>query len=501
MGHSLDLHRPRFSSTAFFVMFRSLASSLLSFLAILLLAFVFVLLWSGSEGLTFTRAELPGDRTTVAVIAEYVKANTVAETEVKMEVEEPADAPMAGGGGNGANVVLWLSVPGFRNDYLEKAETPYLDQLVADGGSTNKMRPSFPCTTFPAHATMATGVLPSVHGIVADQLRLAEGQVEPITDGSKLLVEPIWTTATRQGVKTLVHDWPLSTKQAGENAAAISLDSLNPELNDEARFTAAFEAWKAHSAAATAPDGTDKLRLVMLRLTDVLQAGLVHGPRGDDTYKAVTAFETSLKSFVEKVQAEWAALAPPDANLIIFLTTDHGMTEVEKNINLVNLLGPEMMANAEIVSHDAVANLYFKALPANEGEKKLFLSKFDSELGKRIYFRTIRKEELPPEWSYAHPERTGDRVLVLKSSYAFTDVATPEAVSTPTESNGHFGAFGYPVEESSRMSGQVILSGYPKSPAAGDLGEVGQLSFHATVCKLLGIEPAAGAVTDTLTLR
>ena len=177
------------------------------------------------------------------------------------------------------------------------------------------------------------------------------------------------------------------------------------------------------------------------------------------------------------------------------------MAEVEKNINIAKLLGPDMMANAEIISHDAVANLYFKALPGSEGEKKIFLSKFDSELGKRIYFRTIRKEELPPEWGYANAERTGDRVLVLKSSYAFTDVETPEAVSTPTESNGHFGAFGYPVEESSRMSGEVILTGYPKSPASGALGEVGQLSFHATVCKLLGIEPAAGAVTDTLKLQ
>jgi hypothetical protein len=54
------------------------------------------------------------------------------------------------------------------------------------------------------------------------------------------------------------------------------------------------------------------------------------------------------------------------------------------------------------------------------------------------------------------------------------------------------------VEESIRMSGQFIIAGYPDSPATGSLDEIGQLSFHATVCKMLGIAPAEGAVTDTL---
>ena len=59
----------------------------------------------------------------------------------------------------------------------------------------------------------------------------------------------------------------------------------------------------------------------------------------------------------------------------------------------------------------------------------------------------------------------------------------------------------HPVEESIRMSGQVFIAGFPKSPLSGALDVIGQLSFHATVCKILGIEPAPGAVTDTLPLR
>ena len=157
-----------------------------------------------------------------------------------------------------------------------------------------------------------------------------------------------------------------------------------------------------------------------------------------------------------------------------------------------------MMKNCVIVAHDAIANLYFKGLPENEGEKKIFIDKFDNELSKRIYFRTVKKEELPAEWAYQNAERTGDRVLVLKTGYAFADVKASEPVFDPTEGPGFFGAFGYPVEDSVRMSGQIFMAGYPKSPLSGALDEVGQLTFHATICKILGIQPAAGAATDTL---
>lgn len=496
-------------------MFRSLASSLITLVAILLFAFVLLFLWSGSEGIQFTRAAFEGDKTTVAVLEEYRRANMEA-TEVAMkddeDDEEMTDEPAAQNSGDGPAVVVWINIPGFRGDYLEKAEAPFLKKLATDGAATNKLRPSFPCLTYPSHITMATGVTPDKHGIIADRIRTTTGEIlDKPMDPALLLAEPIWTTATRQAIKTLVHDWPLSQNQTGEHKAAYFLDSYDPESKDEARLAKALEQWRASAAGGAAPAaapadgaatpaaaGGDKLRLVMLRLNDVLREGLLHGPRADETYAAVGATDKALQGFFDTVQAEWTTLAPAGANLVIFITTDHGLAELDKNVNIAHLLGDEMMKNCDIVAHDAIANLYFKGLPENEGEKKIFIDKFDNELSKRIYFRTVKKEELPAEWAYQNAERTGDRILVLKTGYAFADVKASEPVFDPTEGPGFFGAFGYPVEESVRMSGQIFMAGYPKSPLSGTLDEVGQLSFHATVCKLLGIQPAAGAVTDTL---
>lgn len=477
-------------------MFRSLASSLITFVAVLLFAFVILFLWSGSEGIQFTRVAMDGDRSTVGILEEERRKNMRAQEVASEPTEMVADeTPVAKSSGDGPPVVLWISIPGFRGDYLEKATTPFFDELISRGGATNKMRPSFPCLTFSAHATMATGVLPDKHGIVADRIRTAPGEVvsQPNND-ELLLAEPIWKTATRQGIKTLVHDWPLSQNQSGENVAAHFLDSFDPEASDEDRLNKALEAWRSSS------EGEEKLRLVMLRLNDIYKAGLVNGPRADGTYEAVGKTDSALKSFTDTLQAEWATLAPPSANLVVFITTDHGLAELDKNVNIEQLLGEEMMANADIVAHDAIANLFFKNLPENEAEAKVFTDKFDDELSKRIYFRTIKKEELPEEWAY-QTDRTGDRVLVLKTGYAFVDDKADEPVFDPTEGPGYFGGYGYPVGESIRMSGQVILSGIPNSPTSGSMEEIGQLSFHATVCKILGIQPAEGAVTDTLDVR
>lgn len=478
--------------------------SLITFVAVILFAFVVILLWSGSQELEFKRVAMDGDRSTQAVIADFQRKQMEAANE-RMTAEAPTDtpAPKQTSTGDGPAVVVWISIPGFRGDYIEKAETPFLDGLISDGGGTNKMRPTFPCLTYPAHATMATGVPASKHGIVADQLRLAPGEViDNPKDAEFLQAEPIWSTATRQGIKTMVHDWPLSQSQTGDHPAAVFLDAYDAEATDETRLNTALEAWRASvpEGAEPAADGSDRLRLVMLRLNDIYKAGLVNGPRAEETFAVVGKTDTALKSFFDTLQTEWDKLAPPAANLVVFITTDHGMAELDKNVNIAHLLGDEMMVNADIVAHDAVANLYFKDLPESEGEKKIFIDKFDGELSKRIYFRTLRKEELPEDWSYLH-ERTGDRVLVLKTGYAFAEEKAEEPVFDPTEGPGFFGAYGYPVEESIRMSGQVILSGIPNSPLNSELDEISQLTFHATVCKLLGIEPAEGATTETLDVK
>ena len=61
-----------------------------------------------------------------------------------------------------------ISLDGCRWDYPEMYDTPFLDNLAQDGVKA-VMQPSFPSVTFPNHYTLATGLVPDHHGIIANK--------------------------------------------------------------------------------------------------------------------------------------------------------------------------------------------------------------------------------------------------------------------------------------------------------------------------------------------
>lgn len=477
-------------------MFRSLASSLISLFIVIAAGFMILFIWSGTGAVSFARVGMEGDKSLNEIIAaaqpkatDYPEAKDMSDDEPDMA--EPADKGPAGGD----SVVLWISVPGFRGDYREKADTPFLD--AANGAFTNALQPLFPCLTFPAHAALATGRDVAGHGIPSDRFRMPDGTlVDHPTDGALLTAEPIWTTATRQGLRVLVHDWPLSQNQTGDNAAAISLTSYNAELTDQQRLDALYEAWSTDS-------DPNKLRLVMARLNDVNLVGMKSGPTDGSTYEAVAALDKMLGEFVAKLTDNWAALAKPDARLIVVLTTDHGLAPMEKNINLIELLKPtpafKYLEKFEILASRSMANIYFKELPPEGPLRDAYINEIDRELESKLYWRTFSPDKLPAAWDYSTPDgRTGDRIIVLKRGYGFTDATGSEPVFDPAEGEGFFASFGYPVEESSRMQGHMMIwSPNGDAPiSALDAPDFSQL--HPTVCKFLGIEPAEGVTAKSL---
>ena len=102
--------------------------------------------------------------------------------------------------------VILVSLDGFRWDYLERAETPVLDRIAAEGIRADALLPVFPTKTFPNHYTIATGLYPEHHGIVdnsfydpARDAWFSMSDAATVLDGSWWGGEPIWVTAGRQG--------------------------------------------------------------------------------------------------------------------------------------------------------------------------------------------------------------------------------------------------------------------------------------------------------------
>ena len=96
--------------------------------------------------------------------------------------------------------VILISLDGFRYDYLDKFQPPTMNRLAREGVRAKWMIPSFPTKTFPNHYTIVTGLYPSHHGIVENNV-YDFGEVFKIDDARKVAEgrwwwgEPIWSTA------------------------------------------------------------------------------------------------------------------------------------------------------------------------------------------------------------------------------------------------------------------------------------------------------------------
>lgn len=104
-----------------------------------------------------------------------------------------------------------VSLDGFRWDYPIWYDTPFFDQMANEGVEANLI-PSFPSKTGPNHYTLATGLYPDHHGIIANSfLDPKSGRRYALSDPSTSKDpyfyggDPIWNTAERQGMRTAIY--------------------------------------------------------------------------------------------------------------------------------------------------------------------------------------------------------------------------------------------------------------------------------------------------------
>ena len=116
--------------------------------------------------------------------------------------------------GKSGNTTVVISLDGCRWDYPLWYDTPMFD-FMAENGISSGLIPSFPSKTFPNHYTLATGLYPDHHGIIANSfLDTESGEVFSLSDPEQKTNpkyyggEPIWLTAKRQGLRTAVFYWP-----------------------------------------------------------------------------------------------------------------------------------------------------------------------------------------------------------------------------------------------------------------------------------------------------
>ena len=399
------------------------------------------------------------------------------------------------------DTVIWISMDGMRADYLDRAPLPFLHRMMAEGVFTRRSRPTFPSITFPIHCSQATGVGVDEHGISGNAFYDSANRQRYAypDDASVLQAEPIWLTASRQGVRAAVHDWPLSQQEKGPVQAAYFLQKFEQAPTDEQRLSALLDTWQKDQAEALSgarPPGP--LRLLMGYVIGTDAVGHKFGPDAPEIAEEMVKLDHELGVFQERALDQWKS-AGTTGHLYFLFTTDHGMSKVEKIVDLEKLLGlPHSQDEIALAFTGNTASVFFNGI-SDAGRKQARTEELLVKLRELPFARVYRRADLPAEWHYAHPTRVGDLVLVLAKGYTFGKLQA-EPVMDVAQLGGPKGMHGYPIGDDPEMYGPLILWRYPDAFGGKELDGVDWSQIHPTVAKLLGIEPSPAAHGEPIAL-
>lgn len=311
--------------------------------------------------------------------------------------------------------LLIVSVDGFRWDYPELYNTPFLDSLETIGVKATSLQPSYPSKTFPNHYTMATGLYPDHHGIVNNSFYdpqedrfYAIRNRKAVTDGTFYGGEPIWVTAEKQGVNAASYFW------VGSEAAIKGIRPTKYKIYDGSHTYSS----RIDSIATwfSEPYGI-RPHLSLLYFDEPDGSGHRYGPESIETGNIVHQLDSLLKilgSKLNKLQIR------DSINLII--TSDHGMANIseEKSIILTDYIKEEWVKEAQ--GANPVYNL-----SANKGCKDSIIN----SLSAVKHISVWDTDNIPDSLHYGSHRRTLD-VNVAADIYWSIHYKTPEGYSNGT---------------------------------------------------------------------
>lgn len=217
--------------------------------------------------------------------------------------------------------VILVSFDGWRWDYHLKAPAPNLTRLMARGVHAEGLIPSFPSKTFPNHYTIATGLYPGDHGIVANNMwdderkrPFAVADRTAVRDATWWGGEPIWNTVARAGQKTAPLFWP------GSEAPIQGMLPAYNQPYDEAMPPDARVDWvleRLDLPTAVRPT------FLTLYFSDLDDAGHDDGPDSPRVREAITRADGYLGHLMSGLEQRHL-----QDRVNVIVVSDHGMANI-----------------------------------------------------------------------------------------------------------------------------------------------------------------------------
>ncbi len=300
--------------------------------------------------------------------------------------------------------LIVISFDGFRWDYLDKAPTPNLDQLVQNGVKTTGLKPIFPSKTFPNHYTIVTGLYAEHHGLVSNTMydpqfdayyRIRDRQA--VSDARWYGGEPIWVTAQKQGLITASYFW-VGTEAPIEGMHPTYWYPYDGSVPNRKRIQQAV-AW-----LKLPPD--KRPALILLYFSDTDTWGHRKGPDSPEVRQAIMHLDSLVGMLVDSLKAMGIF-----QRTNIMIVSDHGMTQLspERVILLDDYIS---LDSIEVVDWSPVLAIRPTLLDAETIYQRLK----DAHPHLKVY----RKQDIPARFHYRQHRRIMPIIGIADEGWSIT---------------------------------------------------------------------------------
>jgi len=369
--------------------------------------------------------------------------------------------------GSKPRTLILLSLDGFRHDYPERTKTPALDQMEREGGRIKRLIPVYPSQTFPAHASLATGVSAGRHGIINNLFRdRKRGIYKHSNQASWYEVPPLWIYATQQGRRAHVYHW-IGSEGAWKGSEPTFWRAYDPKVKDEEKLESIL-GW-LRGAEAERPE------LIMAYLNGCDRSGHHFGPHSPEVIACIQHNDQLLGGLLKglkEIRERWP--------LALFVVSDHGMTETRGTLNPWRALEGAPF-EFDLQATGPVAHLYLK-------NQKGSIKAVRALAAKLPHSKIYSQEELPTAWGYQHNLRTGDLVWVADFGWRF-DAKAPGLYSQE-EVSGYRGHHGHAPEIPDM--GALLYAWGDGIRAGAQLKRARAVDLFPSLCQLMRIPSPKG---------
>ena len=356
-----------------------------------------------------------------------------------------------------------ISLDGLRWDYLDAYDVPFMQQLAREGVKA-VMQPSFPSKTFPNHYTLATGLTPDHHGIIANTfwdrdkgVEFSLGNKVTRADGKYYGGDPVWLTAKHQGVKTATVFWVGSDVEINGEHPTYWRDYQTQQLDYPGRVDEIIGLLKKPEA--------DRPHLVMAYFEEPDRSGHNYGPMHRMTRRAMEDMDLLLSNLWARIQ-----LLPIAGQVNLIITGDHGMTSVDPKrfVDIDDVLPKHWY---ERFCND-YPTLVYAAAPQ-------YIDSICDALQQVDHVRAWKKADIPAYLGYGTNKNMGDVVVMPDVGWLFAD--KPSKKQRGSHGFDHTAA---DMQVGFRAIGPDFKRGYEKPDRFRNV------CIYPLLCHLLGVTPS-----------